>query len=123
MSYGYPPPGYPPPKPPISGADLSISIAAMILTVIGGAGAAFMGLMMLAFTDYCPPETCHIDAAVTAMVAGLGIGALVAVAGIAVTIVQLVRRARAWPYAIGTLVLCGASCLLGMGGYILAVGG
>lgn len=119
--YGYPPP--PPQKPPIPAADLSVSIVAMILTVVGVAVAAFFGLMMLAFTDYCPPETCHIDAGVTAILTGLGIAALIAVVGIAVTIIQLVRRVRAWPYAIGAMVLCGLSCLLGMFGYVQAVGG
>ncbi len=118
MSYGYPPA-----KPPISGTDLSISIVALILTVIGLAGAAFMGLMMLAFTDHCPPATCHIDLAVTAMTTGLGIAALVGVVGIALTIVRLVRRARAWPVAVATLGLCAAACLFGFFGYIQAVGG
>ncbi len=122
MSYGYPPPGYaPPPKPPIAPADLSISIAAMILTVVGVAGAGFLGLMMLAFTDYCPPETCDLDAGVTVVMTGLGIAALIAVVGIAVTITQLVRRVRAWPYAVGALVLCAASCVLTLWGYTQAV--
>jgi hypothetical protein len=42
--------------------------------------------------------------------------------GIVLTIVQLAHRARAWPYALGTLVLCGLSCLLGMFGHFAAVG-
>ena len=120
MSYGYPLPG--PPKPPISGADVAISVTALFFTVVGGAGAGFLGLMVLAFTDHCPPATCSIDAAVTAIATGLGMAALIAVVGIVLTIVQLARRARAWPYAIGTLVLCGLSSVLGMFGYFAAVG-
>ena len=121
---GYPPPGYPPPpKPPIAAADLTISVVAMILTVVGTVGAGFMGLMMLAFTDYCPPETCHIDAGVTAIMTGLGIAALIAVVGVGWTIVRLVRRLPAWPFAMGTLGLCAASCLLALWGYIQATGG
>lgn len=124
MNYGYPPPGYPPPpKPPIAAADLTISVVAMILTVVGTVGAGFMGLMMLAFTDYCPPETCHIDAGVTAIMTGLGIAALIAVVGVGWTIVRLVRRLPAWPFAMGTLGLCAASCLLALWGYIQATGG
>ena len=57
---------------------LRAAIVAMILTVVGTAGAGFMGLMMLAFTDYCPPETCHLDAGVTAIMTGLGVAALIA---------------------------------------------
>ena len=123
MSYGYPPPGYaPPPKPPIAPVDLSISIIAMILTVVGVAGAGFLGLMMLAFTDYCPPETCHIEAGVTVAMAGLGIAALIAIVGVAVTITRLTRRLRAWPYAVGALVLCAVSCVLALWGYTQAIG-
>ncbi len=122
MSYSYPPPGYaPPPKPPIAAADLSISIVAMILTVLGVVGAGFLGLMMLAFTDYCPPETCHIETGVTVAMTGLGIAALIAVVGVTVTIIQLVRRVRAWPYAVGALVLCAVSCVLALWGYTQAI--
>jgi hypothetical protein len=38
-------------KPPVSQADLWISIAALILTVLVGGGAAVMGLFLLAFFD------------------------------------------------------------------------
>ena len=44
------------------------------------------------------------------------------IAGTTLTIVSLVRRSRAWPYALGTLVLCAGACLLGIAGYIAAVG-
>ena len=41
MTYGYPPSAQP--KPPISGADVAISVTALVLTVVGGAGAGFLG--------------------------------------------------------------------------------
>jgi hypothetical protein len=34
----------------------------------------------------------------------------------------LIRRARAWPFAVATLVLCGSACVLGLLGYAAAVG-
>jgi hypothetical protein len=108
-------------KPPISGVDLAISIVVLVLTLIGGAGAAFLALMMMAFTDHCPPETCHIDAGVTAVFAAFGVAAVVGIAGTVATVLALVRRVRAWPFAVGTMVLCAACCLLGLLGYGAAV--
>ncbi|MCF6385714.1 hypothetical protein L2K20_01920 [Mycobacterium sp. MBM] len=121
MTYGYPP--QPPAQRPISGVDLAMSITALVLTVAGGAVAAFLGIFAMAFTDHCPPETCHVDAGVTAMFTGFTVAAVLWLAGTVLTIVRLVRRATAWPFATGTLVLCAAACLAGIGGYLVAVGG
>lgn len=123
MTYGLPPSHPPQAKPPISGLDLGISIAALAFTVLFGALAAFMGLFLLAFIDHCPPETCSIDGAVTAVGGSLLTAAVIGVAGLVVTIVQLVRRSPAWPFAVGTLVTCAIVCGLGFAGYVSAVGG
>ena len=118
-------PGFPPPaaKPPVSGLDMAVSITALVLTVLGGAVAAFLGLFMMAFTDYCPPATCDIDTGVAAMFTGFIAAGALWIAGLVMTIVALVRRSKAWPWAIGTLVLCAGACLLGIAGYLVAVGG
>ena len=118
-------PGYPPPpvRAPVSGADLAVSIVALVLTAVGGAVAGFFGFFVMAFTDHCPPETCHIDAGITAMFLGFTAAALLWLAGTTVTIVRLVRRDRAWPFALGTLVLTAVACVAGIGGYLAAVGG
>jgi hypothetical protein len=122
MGYpGYPPP--PPAKPQRSAADLTISIILIVSTVVIGAGGAFLGLFSLAFLDYCPPETCSVDGAVTAVTTAVGIAALVGLVGIIVTIVQLVRHKPAWPFAAGTLALCLAVLLFGGMAYSAAVGG
>lgn len=121
MTYGYPPP--PPTKPPVSGVDLTWSIITLVLTYAGGGVAAFFGLFAMAFTDYCPPATCHPDAGISAMAAGFIVAALVAAAGTVVTIMRLVKRRPAWPFAVGTAVLCAVLCVLGLGGYLVAVGG
>jgi uncharacterized BrkB/YihY/UPF0761 family membrane protein len=116
------PQAYPPPRPDRSAADLWISIAVLVVTVLmGGVGAVF-GLFSLAFLDYCPPESCSVDGAVTAVMTALMIAAVVGMIGMIVTIVQLVRRKPAWPFAVGTLVVCAVVLVGGAIGYGAAVG-
>ncbi len=110
------------PKPPVSGGDVAVSVTALILTVLLGAVAAFFGLFSLAFLDSCPPATCSVDGAVTAVMTGLGIAAVIGVVGLVVTVVQLIRRKRGWPFAVATLVLCTIAVFLGGVGYVMAVG-
>ncbi|MFG1932818.1 hypothetical protein ACGFK1_19560 [Mycobacterium sp. NPDC048908] len=117
-------PGHPSPsKPPIATADLWISIVVLVMTVAFGVLAATMGLFLLAFLDHCPPETCSVDGAVSAvgttLLAVCGIG----VVGMVVTVIQLYRRKPGWPFAVATLLLCGVAVVLGGVGYSIAVGG
>ena len=121
MGYpGYPPPP-PPSKPPIPTTDLVISIGALILTVAFGVVAAAMGLFSVAFLDYCPPESCSADGAVTAVGIALLAAFAIGVVGLVVTVVQLVRRKPGWPFAVATFVLCAVAVVLGGVGYALAV--
>jgi undecaprenyl pyrophosphate phosphatase UppP len=118
-------PGYlqgPAPKPPLSRSDLVISIGSLALTVGCGGVAAVLGLFLLAFLDHCPPETCSIEGAVTAIGAGLIVAFLIGVAGLVATVVQLVRRKPAWPFAVATLVLALIALAGGVVGYSAAVG-
>jgi hypothetical protein len=118
-SYPLPPP---PTKPPIPTTDLVISIGALILTVAFGVVAAAMGLFSLAFLDYCPPESCSADRAVTAVGIALLSAFAIGVIGLVVTVVQLVRRKPGWPFAVATFVLCALAVVLGGVGYAMAVG-
>jgi hypothetical protein len=121
MGYpGYPPPP-PPSKPPIPTTDLVISIGALILTVAFGVVSAAMGLFSVAFLDYCPPESCSADGAVTAVGIALLAAFAIGVIGLVVTVVQLVRRKPGWPFAVATFVLCAVAVVLGGVGYALAV--
>jgi hypothetical protein len=118
-------PGYPPPqpqKPPIATADLWVSISGLVLTVGFGAVAAVMGLFSLAFLDYCPPESCSAEGAATAVFTALLAALAIGVIGLVVTVIQLLRRKPAWPFAVGTLVLCVVAVGLGAVGYAMAVG-
>lgn len=122
MTYGYPgPPARE--KPPISGADLGISIAAIVLTIVFGACAAFIGVFGLAFMDTCQPATCSAEGAVFAVGIALLAAAVIGVTGTVVTIVALVKRKRAWPYAVAMFSLCVFVCGLGAVGFIVANGG
>lgn len=129
MGYPYPyPPPYPqqppyPVKPPRSATDMTVSIITMVFIVLLGVLAAFFGLFSLAFLDHCPPETCSVEGAVTAVMTTLGIAAVVALIGLVVTIVRLTQRKPAWPFAVGTLGLCVAVLFGGALAYTAAVGG
>ncbi len=87
-----------------------------------GATAAFFGLFSLAFLDHCPPATCSVDGAVNAVFTSLLTVAATGLIGLVVTVIQLVRRKPAWPFAVGTFVLCGVAISLGAIGYSAAVG-
>jgi hypothetical protein len=116
-------PSYPPPprKPPISTADLWVSIGALVVTVVFGGAAAVMGLFSLAFLDYCPPESCSADGAATAVGIALLAAFAIGVVGLVVTVIQLVRRKPGWPFAVATFVLCALAVVLGGVGYAVAV--
>jgi len=118
---GYPP--VPPPKPPASGPDIAVSIVLLVLTALFLVAAAFFGLFSLAFLDSCPPQSCSVEGAVTAVMFGVGAAVAVGVVGLIITVVQLVRRRRGWPFAALTLVLCVIAVCLGGVGYVIAVGG
>jgi hypothetical protein len=119
--YGYPP--VPQAKPPASGGDIAISIVVLILTGLFLVASAFFGFFFLAFLDSCPPETCSVEGAVTAVMAGVGTAVAIGVIGLVMTVVQLVRRKRAWPFAVATLGLCVIVVILGGVGYVIAVDG
>lgn len=119
--YGYP--AVPPPKPPASGGDIAVSVVLLVLTALFLAASAFFGLFSLAFLDSCPPESCSVEGAVTAVMFGVGAALAIGVLGLIITVVQLVRRKRGWPFAGATLVLCAVAVVLGGVGYVIAVGG
>lgn len=118
MAYGFPAP--PPAKPPISGVDLAISITALVFTLVVCGVGALMGVFMLAFIDHCPPATCSIDRAVTAVMTAVVITGMIAVTGAVLTIVRLIRRPPGWPFAVATLLMCVATLAAGGLGYTAA---
>lgn len=121
---GYPtPPHYwgPPPPPPRNTTDVTVSVIVLVLTVILGGLASVMGLFSLAFLDYCPPATCSVDGAVTAVLAAIAIAAVSVLAGLVVTVIRLGQRRPAWPFAVGTLAVMIAVYFAGAIAYTAAV--
>ena len=122
--YPYPYAPYPyAPQQPRSAADVTASVLMMVMTVLLGGLAAVIGVFMLAFIDHCPPATCSIDGAVTAVIGALAVAALVGVTGVVLTMVAIGRRKKSWPLAAGTLGLCVVVLFGGFVGYFVAVGG
>ena len=94
----------------------------LAVAVVGWAVAAGMEFMILAFTDYCPPARCNADRAATSVLLSVTAAAVLTIVGAVCTIVCLVRRRRAWPFATATLALSAGAELLGVVGYFAAVG-
>ena len=81
----------------------------MVLTVVTGGASTVLGLMSLAFLDYCPAATCSADGAVTAVLMALAVAAVIGIAGVIITIVRLGARKPGWPFAVGTLLALAAA--------------
>lgn len=108
------------PRPARSVPDLVISIALLVMTVVLIAMTALAGLFLLAFLDHCPPPTCSVQGAVNAVMTALLAAAAVGFLGGGATVIALVRRSAAWPYALGTLALCALTVFLGGVGFSAA---
>ena len=108
-------------KPPVSGADIAVSIVMLVLTALMIAVGAFFGLFSLAFLDHCPPATCSEQGAVNAVATALMVATGIGVVGLVATVVQLVRRKRGWPLAVGTFALCLVTFVVGGVGFNMAV--
>ena len=123
MGYPTPPPYWapPPPPPPRNTTDLTVSIVALVPTVLLAAAPPVLGFFSLAFLDYCPPATCSVDGAVTAVLATIAIAAVSVLTGLIITIIRLGQRKTAWPFAIGTLGLMIVVFLVGAIAYTAAV--
>lgn len=117
-------PQYPPPPTPAATAgDRVASIIALVLTALMLAACGFMGLTMLAFLDYCPPDSCSVEGAVLSVMGAVGAAVAIGVVGLVVTVVRLSRRRTGWPFAVGTLFLCGAVLAVGLFAFSVSVGG
>ena len=115
-------PAAPGAKPDRPRWDVALSIVLLAVAGLGWLAAAGMEFLMLAFTDYCPPERCSAQGAGTAVTVSVLVAAAVMVVGTICTIVRIVRRRSGWPYAAATLTLSVVAEVLGFVGYFAAVG-
>ena len=107
---------------PRSLPDFLISVALLVLTVVLGAGAAVIGLFLLAFLDHCPPPACSVPGAVNSVITAVLAAGVIGVTGLVLTVVQLIRRKPAWPFGLATFVLCALAVFLGGVGFSAATG-
>lgn len=100
-------------------------VLSAVLVVIGAVGwvaAAGMEFFAMAFTDYCPAETCSADRAFMSIAVALSAAAALIVIGAVVAIIRIIRRRLGWPFAAAALLLSIAAEVLGFVGYAAAVG-
>lgn len=109
-------------QPQRSVADLTVSLIILAFTVLLGGAAALFGLLSLAFLDYCPPESCSVNGAITTVLGSLIGAGIVGIGGLILTVIRLNRRQTAWPFALVTLGLCALTLLAGGLGFLTAVG-
>ena len=107
----------PPPK-----WDVALSIVLLVVSTIGWIAAAGMEFLALAFTDYCPVETCSSDRAFLSIALALSAAAAVIVIGGVLAIIRIIRRRLGWPFAAATLALSVVAEVSGFVGYIASVG-
>ncbi|UXA08550.1 hypothetical protein KXD96_11000 [Mycobacterium sp. SMC-2] len=101
--------------------DVPLSIVLVVFAVLGWVAATGIEILMLAFTDYCPPERCSVERAVNAVTVSVLAAGAFTVVGAVCTIVRMARRRLGWPYAATTLAASVVAEVLGIGGYIAAV--
>ena len=103
--------------------DIALSIVFLVVAVGTLLVSAFGQLFITAFTDYCPPETCHADVGFGEAITVYGVVVIILILAIAATIVFLVTRRRAWWIALIGLVVVIIGAIVAFALYFVAVGG
>jgi hypothetical protein len=115
-------PAAPGSKPVRARWDVALSIVLLVVAAVGWVAAAGIEFLLLAFTDYCPPERCSVQRAVTSVMVSVSVAAALTILGCVFTVIRMVRRRSGWPYAAATLTLSVVAEVLGVVGYVAAVG-
>ncbi|MEV1292541.1 hypothetical protein [Pseudonocardia sp. NPDC049635] len=102
--------------------DVALSGIALALTGMLVALGVFGGVFLLAFLDYCPPQTCSSSRIMVSVVGSLVVAAAAGIAGLAMTVLRIVERRISWPFALITLAIVAAAVGFGAADYTSAIG-
>ncbi|MER5671192.1 hypothetical protein [Pseudonocardia alni] len=107
---------------PIARWDAALSGVALAVTGMLVALGVFGAVFLVAFLDYCPPRTCSSSAVLVSVGGSLVVAAAAGVAGLAMTVLRVVERRPAWPFALVTLAVTGSAVAFGAVHYASAIG-
>jgi hypothetical protein len=112
------------PNPPRHRAvwDIVLSVVFLVLALVTAIIGALSQFFIVAFTDDCPSDTCHIGQGVAGLALTWGVVAVIALAATVITIVLLVQRRRAWWVALIAFVVVIAGAVTAFALYVTAVG-
>jgi hypothetical protein len=101
-------------RPPRSRGDLTASVLILVASVLGwAAGSFFIFFIVGLFGGDCITSDCGAYAGVAAEKVAIAIAAGIVVVGVVVTLVRIVVRRRAWPFALAAFVACGICLAIG----------
>ncbi|WP_308819725.1 hypothetical protein [Pseudonocardia alni] len=107
---------------PIVRWDAALSGAALAVTGMLVALGVFGAVFLVAFLDYCPPRTCSSSAVLVSVGGSLVVATAAGIAGLAMTVLRVVERRPAWPFALATLAVTGSAVVFGAVHYASAIG-
>jgi hypothetical protein len=94
--------------------DRAASILILVASVLGwAAGSIFIFFVVGLFGGDCVTADCGAYAGVAAQKIAILIAAAIVVVGIVLTIVRIVLRRKAWPFALAAFLACGVCITIG----------
>lgn len=76
--------------------DIVLTIVLLVIGLLSGVFAFFAEFFIAAFTDSCPPATCHLNAAAASLGITWLVIAVVLILCTVFAIIRMVRRRLAW---------------------------
>ncbi len=102
--------------------DVAISGVALTITGMIVALGVFGAVFLIAFLDYCPPQSCSTSGALVSVGGSVVVAFATGLGGLVVSVLRIVDRRVSWPFSVATLVVCATAVGIGMIRYLDAVG-